>query len=308
MRLRILVSVSVAVASGFFCWLVLHRLDQQAADFTWAMRAARAMLVRSNPYDTPLEQYPLTAAVFGIPFLWLRPEIAAASFYGISSGLLAFGLTRDGYRRLLVFLAYPYWAGMLTAQWAPLIMAAGLLPWLLPATMAKPQVGLPIALTYLKVRGVLACVAVFLLTLILVPKWPLLWIHQMGYYQHFIPLLVLPGPLLAIAAWRFRERDAWTLLLASVMPQRWFFDTFILWLIPKSRREIVWTAFFSWCAGIWRWYHVPHSFTQVGRWTVLSIYLPMLAVILLRARKTLPDHEAKPSSAPETALAARRDS
>ena len=66
------------------------------------------------------------------------------------------------------------------------------------------------------------------------------------------------------------------------MPQRWFFDAFILWLIPKSRREILFTAALSWGAGIWRWYHIPHSFAEVGRLTVLFMYLPMLAVILLR--------------------------
>jgi len=66
------------------------------------------------------------------------------------------------------------------------------------------------------------------------------------------------------------------------MPQRWFFDSFVLWLIPQSRREIVWTVFVSWGAGIWRWYHTPHSFTEVGRWTVIFIYLPMLVVVLWR--------------------------
>jgi len=70
--------------------------------------------------------------------------------------------------------------------------------------------------------------------------------------------------------------------LAAIMPQRWFFDAFILWLIPKTRREILFTAFFSWGAGIWRWYQYPHSFSQVGRWAVLFIYLPMLVVVLAR--------------------------
>ncbi len=68
------------------------------------------------------------------------------------------------------------------------------------------------------------------------------------------------------------------------MPQRWFFDSFVLWLIPQSRREIVWTVFVSWGAGIWRWYHTPLSYNEVGRYTVIFIYLPMLAVVLLRRR------------------------
>jgi len=67
------------------------------------------------------------------------------------------------------------------------------------------------------------------------------------------------------------------------MPQRWFFDSLILWLIPKSRREILATVFFSWGAGIWRWYYFPHSFTEVGRWAVIFLYLPMLAIVLFRS-------------------------
>lgn len=281
-RLRILVSTVIGIASGLFCWFLLTHFHQGAADFTWAIRAAKYLLAGKNPYDTPLEQYPMTAALFGLPFLWMRPEAAAGAFYGISSALLAFGLTRYGYYRLLIFLAYPYWAGILTAQWSPLIVASAFFPLLLPVTMVKPQIGLPVALTHLTRHGVIACAVVLLLSLVVMPRWPLLWVGQLGYYEHFLPLLVLPGPLLALALWRYRDRDAILLLLAAIMPQRWFFDSFILWLIPKSRREILATVFFSYGAGIWRWYHTPHSFTEVGRWTVIFIYLPMLGVVLWR--------------------------
>jgi hypothetical protein len=283
MRLRIIISAAIGVASGAFCWFLLAHFHQGAADFSWTIRSAQHLLAGKNPYDSPLEQYPLTATFFGLPFVWMRPEIAGGLFYGISSGLLALGLTRHGYGRLLVLLAYPYWAGILTAQWSPLIMAGALFPLLLPAILAKPQIGLPVALTHLSRRGVLACVVLLLLSLAVMPRWPLLWAWQLGYYEHFIPLLVLPGPLLALTLWRYRDRDAWLLFLAAVMPQRWFFDTFILWLIPKTRRQILLTVFFSWGAGIWRWYHIPHSYTEVGRWTVIFIYLPMLGVVLARA-------------------------
>ncbi len=282
MRWRVLISAAMGLASGVFCWFLLRHFHQGAADFGWTIRAAQYVLVGHNPYDTPLQQYPLTAALFGLPFVRLRPEVAAGLFFAISSGLLAFGLTRDGYHRLLVFLAYPYWAAIITAQWSPLITASAFSPWLLPVTMAKPQVGLPVALTHFSRRGALACAVLFLLSLAVMPRWPLLWIAQFGYYQHFIPLLVLPGPLILLALFRYRERDAVLLLLTALMPQRWFFDSLILWLIPRSRREILATAILSWGAGIWRWYHIPHSFTQAGRWAVLWIYLPMLLVVLAR--------------------------
>lgn len=282
MRLRICISAAIGVASAAFCYFLLSHFHQGAADFGWTLRAAQRVLAGQNPYDTPLEQYPLTSAFFGLPFVWLRPEVAAALFYGISSALLAFGVTRHGYHRLLIFLAYPYWAGLLAVQWSTLICASAFFPLLLPATMAKPQVGLPVALTHMSRRGIIACTVVLLLTLIAMPRWPLLWLGQLKHYQHFIPLLVLPGPLLVLALRRYRDKDAWLLLLTAIMPQRWFFDTLILWLIPKSRREILYTAALSWGLGVWRWYHIPHSFVEVGRFTVLFIYLPMLAVILFR--------------------------
>jgi hypothetical protein len=282
MRRRIAVSAAIGLASGAFCWFLMKHLHQDAADFRWALHLAHGVLARQNPYDTPLEQYPLVAGLFALPFVRLQPEVAAALFWGISSFFLALGLTRQQYTGLLIFLAYPYWAGILTVQWSPLIAASGFFPLLLPVTMAKPQIGLPVFLTRLSRRGLAACAVVALASLAVMPTWPVLWLKQTGNYEHFIPFLVFPGPLLLLALLRYRERDAWLLLLTALMPQRWFFDTFILWLIPRSRREIVWTVFFSWGAGIWRWYHIPHSFIEVGRWSVIFLYLPMLAVILLR--------------------------
>lgn len=282
MRWRIALSAAIGIGSGAFCWYLMKHLHQDAADFRWALHLVNRLLARQNPYDTPLEQYPLTAGLFALPFVRLQPELAAGIFWGISSSLLAFGLTRHGYTRLLIFLAYPYWAGIITVQWSPIIAASAFFPLLLPVTMAKPQIGLPVFLTRLSLKGLLACVVVALLSLVVMPNWPWLWLRQTGNYEHFIPMLVLPGPLLLLALLRYRERDAWLLLLAAIMPQRWFFDSFILWLIPQSRRQIIWTVFFSWGAGLWRWYHVPHNFTEVGRWTVIFLYVPMLAVILFR--------------------------
>src|ERR1700678_691025 len=143
MKLRVSISATIGLATGIFCWFLMEHLHQDAADFRWALHLAQRLLARQNPYDTPLEQYPLTAGLFALPFVRLQPEIAAGLFWGISSAALAFGLTRHNYRGLLIFLAYPYWAGLLTVQWSPIIAASALFPLLLPVTMAKPQIGLP---------------------------------------------------------------------------------------------------------------------------------------------------------------------
>ncbi len=278
-RTRLLLSSGFGIFAGVSCWYLMRHLHQGAADFTWAIRAASDLLGRRNPYATPWQLYPLPAALFGLPFVHARPEIAAGIFYGLSSALLALGVTRQGYHYLLIFLAYPYWAGMLAVQWIPLLMASAFFSWLAPVVLAKPQIGLPIALTRGGRIGAFACLIVVALTFLVMPRWFTLWLGQLKVYVRFVPLLVLPGPLLAAALLRYRDRDGWLLFLAACMPQRWFYDSFLLWLIPKTRRQIVFTAGLSWIPGIWRWYHTLHV-TGVGRLTVLFFYLPMLAVLL----------------------------
>jgi hypothetical protein len=290
MQLRILVSAAIGLGSGIFCSVLLTHFRQGAGDFRWAIEAAQYLLARQNPYTNPQQLYPLPAALFGLPFVKIPMNIAGGMFYGIGSGLMAFGLTRHGYHRLMVFFAYPYWAGMLAAQWGPLLMASAFFPLLLPATLAKPQTGIPVALTHLTRRGLIACGVVALITFAWMPNWVGLWLRQLGIYQHFYPLLILPGPLLALALFRYRDPDTPLFLLTALLPQRWFYDTLILWLIPKTRKEILWTAFFSWGAGIWRWYHIPHSFTQVGRWMIIFLYLPMLVVLLARPQQKSPEN------------------
>jgi hypothetical protein len=278
---RLLLSFGFGLFAGFFCWYMMCRFGQGAADFAWAIRAAKDLLEKRNPYATPGQLYPLPAALFGLPFVHTRPEIAAGVFYGLSSALLAFGVTRHGYHHILIFLAYPYWAGMLAVQWIPLMMASAFFWWLTPVALAKPQIGLPIALTRSGRNGAIACLVVIALSLLAMPHWFASWFAHTGGYVRFVPLLVLPGPLLAAALIRYRDHDEWLLFLSACMPQRWFYDPFFLWLIPKTRRQIVFTAGLSWIPGIWRWYHTSYTVTEVGRLIVLCFYLPMLFVLLL---------------------------
>src|SRR5947208_7879516 len=124
MRWRIAVSAAIGLSSGMFCWFLLRSFHLGAGDFNWAVWAAQDLLAHRNPYDRSMQLYPLTCAIFGLPFAWMPPEVAGGAFYGTSSALAAFGLSRHGYRSLLAFLAYPYWAGMIAAQWAPLLLAS----------------------------------------------------------------------------------------------------------------------------------------------------------------------------------------
>lgn len=300
MRLRVCISALIGVLAGVLCWAILARNHQEAGDFRWAIRAAAALLHHQSPYTTPLQRYPLPAAFFALPFLRLPEPVAGGVFFGISSAILAFGLTRISYTLLLIFLAFPYWSCLLTAQWTPLVMAAAFFPALTVTILAKPQNAIPVVLTHWSWRGALGAGAFLILSLLWMPAWPKLWLAQSSYYQHFIPLLVFPGPVLLLALAVRTDPDTPLLLLAALMPQRWFYDAFILWLIPKTRQEILATVFLSWVPGLLRWYHTPSGMPEIGQWAVLWLYLPMLFVLLLRASRsragTGPANSGSPSA------------
>src|ERR1700686_5229763 len=76
-RWRIVISALIGMITGWFCFWLQHRLNLGAGDFSWAIHLAQRFLARQNPYDTPLEQYPFTAGLFALPFVRLRPELAA---------------------------------------------------------------------------------------------------------------------------------------------------------------------------------------------------------------------------------------
>ncbi len=283
---HLIISSVVGVTSGILCWLFLHQFHLGGADFNWPYRAARDLLTGNDPYlHTPSGTipYPLPAALLALPFTGVAPEVAGALFFGLSSAVLALGLSRQDPWRLTIFLAYPYWAALITAQWSPLLMSAALFPLAFPFCLAKPHIGIPIALTRLSRKGILAAAVLLLASFVWMPRWPLEWIPQLRGYHHFFPILVFPGILMIFALLRYRDRDALLLLLLSIVPQRWFYDAFPLWLIPKNRRSILATVAISWFVGLWRSYHVPLSFHEVGLWSVLGFYLPMLAVILFRS-------------------------
>ena len=48
MRMRIAVAAAIGLASGIFCWFLLHRLHLGAFDFNWSYDAARDLLARRD--------------------------------------------------------------------------------------------------------------------------------------------------------------------------------------------------------------------------------------------------------------------
>ena len=251
-----------------------------------AYLAGRDLLAGRDPLtpspDPDWVPYPLPAAFIGVLFALLPRILASGAFFGISSGLLAFGLTRNSYLPLMAFLAAPYWISLTWAQWSPLIVASAFFPVLAVVVLMKPHIALPVVLTHLSRIGLISIAVLLLISLAIYPTWPLVWVKQLGAFQRYFPILTIPGPLLLLSLKRRNDPDARLLLLASVLPQRWLYDAFILWLIPKTRKEFLYTAFASWAAWVWRVFHMPTTTIELGLICVLFFYLPMLVIVLRR--------------------------
>lgn len=293
LRQRIFLAAIVAVLSGAICYARLWSRQELAADFTWPWRAAGLLAEGQNPYtiirpagDYPYQTYfyyPLTAALAAAPFALLPPYLAGGLFFGLSSGLLAFALAADGWKRMGVFLSAPYWVALAVAQWSPLLAAAALLPGLGWLLACKPNLGVA-GFAYRPTWAALIGGAVSGgLSLLLLPSWPRDWLETLGSLEGHPPAaLILPlGPLLLLAARSWRTPEGRLLLALSIFPQLLFFyDQLILWLIPRSLRAGVVYAGLSWLGyAAWRATSIGAGgeiLRQPTQFILWSVYLPAL--------------------------------
>jgi hypothetical protein len=282
---RIIIAVTIGLVSAVLCYQYQVAFARGGGDVSWPLCAGRALLAGTDPYACQVRMMtgvlgptnPLTAALAMLPLVWMADPWAAAVFFGGSSALLAYGLTsNDAWWRLLVFLSFPYWNALQTVQWSPLLFAVALYPSLLPLTLVKPHIGAVIAITHLTRRRVAACIAFGLLSLVVDPTWPLRWLPQTSTYEGMVPLLVLPGPLLLLALTRWRDERARVVLAMAAVPQRLWYDSFLLWLVPRTPRQMLLLAGLSW-GSYFAWYFVP-TFGLV--WHLTLVYLPVLAMVL----------------------------
>jgi hypothetical protein len=291
----------LAGAWGFALALVILKAfpDKVAGDFTTAWRAAIALLqgrdpfqvIRPSayPFDYPM-YYPLPAALVGLPFAALAPALAGALFFGASSALLGYVATRDGWGRLPLFLSVPYLFAAHGTQWAPFIMAVAMLPgpwqgWL----VAKPNLGLAAWLWRPTWWGVAGGALILAATVALVPAWPLEWLHNASTSPFpKVPLAALPaGPLLLLAALRWRTAEGRLLLAMACTPQfPFFYDALPLWLVARSARESLnltwcsWAAAAGWLAFGFDWGTRDVVMPRAFPWVVGLVYLPALAIVL----------------------------
>jgi hypothetical protein len=305
-RARLTVAI-IAGALGAVVATYKLRLLGTAGDFGVWWLAARALLAGADPYTvirtgapyaigpTHLDSgfmYPLPAALVTVPVANLPAQLGAVIFCAVGVGLLAFAVTRDGWNRWPLLASFPMIWCIESAQWAPYVTAAALLPALGWLAACKPTLGIAAFLYRPSVRFVVTGVAICILGLLVMPDWPARWIAATGQApagNYHIPLMVPGGIVLLAAGLRWRRPEARLLLAMACVPQSMFpYDQLALGLVPSTRIQsyvyAIWTYLAFWTARAVM--PLPegkaNTLAFLARITVWTIYIPLLIVVLRR--------------------------
>jgi hypothetical protein len=301
-RQRVSVALALGLLWGGYCHWNLHVRDWAAADFTPTWRAAQAIMLGKDPYAVVrghgypfgLEwYYPLPAAAVALPTVLFRPEIAGALFFGASVTLAAYLATRESFTRLWLFAGPSCYFAASSAQWSVFVLAAALAPGLAQGWLVvKPTVGLAGFVYRPTWHGALGASALLAAGLLVQADWPLRWYAVAGHSQFArTAIATLPlGPVLLLAALRWRRPEGRLLLAMSCVPHTLFWhDDLLLWLAVRTRREAMWLTVVSW-AGYVIWHAVEFSRAPeinlrlwTGEpWLVAFLYVPALLMVLRR--------------------------
>lgn len=245
--------------------------------------------ITANPFTTSLVISPLLL----LPLRWIGPF-----FSSFSAGILAYGILRKGeYWRLLVFLSFPFVSAIFDTQWSPLFAAALYIPALLPIAVAKPQLGLSLVVTGRWSKAtIFTAFRLIILSIILYPRWPIDYlIHgSLKEYSGWIPIGISIGVFLLFSILRWRSRRGRLLLAMSVVPQRLWYDQFLVLFIPHNVGEQFILILCSWIAALlskslgWIITFSDQDYRAVLL-TIIMIYFPALFMLFLN------DYSKEPS-------------
>jgi hypothetical protein len=273
------------------------------SDFSQLWYGARALIGGRNPYlligphrpiamPTPL-YYPGPAFVAVLPLTLFSVHLAGAIFVFMSTALLAWGSTRNGWHLLPIFPSIAFLTSAQLGQWSILMTAAFFIPAIALVAIAKPQASLPILVSanrltfYASIAGGLV---LLLFSLALFPEWPVAWSQQISVNEYFVPPIARKGGVaIAMVLLRWRRSEAWLVFVAACLPQTWYpYNGLILMLVAANYREAcvlslvssaMWLIVYAFIPGEMR---SPATRELWGTLLVATSYLPAVLVILRR--------------------------
>ena len=296
-----------ALAIGLFGSLVAFgkhlSMPNHPGDFGLAWFGARAMIAGRNPYELvgpgleyswpwPLV-YPGTAFVAALPVAWLPLQPAIYVFVFISCALLAYSVTEKGWFRLPMFGSAAFIVAAGAAQWSPLFTAAMGIPVLGFFFAAKPTIGIAMGLAgtrRLQISAIIGAVILGVVSLVLFPAWPKLWLNQLHFATQMAPpILRFGGPFVLLALLRWRLPEARLIVALALIPQvgSWY-EALPLFLVPSTYRQtmiLAMTCSVGFLMGEMR----PDGMSEteindfVGSLMIATVYLPAIIMLLRKS-------------------------
>jgi hypothetical protein len=223
------------------------------SDFSTLWYGARMLMGNDNPYlaigpgrqiDLPsVPNYPAPAFVAALPFALFPVHLAGTLFVFFSTGLLAFGCTRDSWHRVPLFPSIAFATTAQLGQSSMFFAAAAFIPALAAFALVKPQASLPIAGSAVDRSTIawaaLGSIVLVLVSFMLMPEWVPHWTSVLRATDHFTsPIVRFGGPAIALVLLRWRRPEAWLVFLAACTPQTWYpYNSLILLLVAMTYRE-----------------------------------------------------------------------
>lgn len=275
------------------------------SDFSGIWYGSDMLLHGQNPYaligpgrhvDLPSYMYyPAPALVAVIPFTVLSVESAGAAFIFISSALLAYGITSDGWYGLPVIASIPFMNAARLGQWSILLTAGLFLPWVAFLSAAKPQTALPVLAgassrrtMFFAITGVVVLSAA---AFILFPGWIPAWLSQLSTSEDFKPpLFSVGGAFIALVLLRWKRPEAWIVFTSACVPQTWYpYNALILLTVAWTYREACVLSLLSSVAWLAAYYFAPAGMRSPATQTLFRAvmiafcFLPATIVVLRRS-------------------------
>lgn len=297
--------VGLVVGAGTGLLALARAVTEPAfpTDFDQLWVAARGLVSGRNPYllvgpgrefywEWPL-YYPLPAAIAVLPLTPLPVPAARVVFAATSGGVLAYALARTGFGRFPLFLSASFLIATWRTQWSPLLTAAIFIPAIGAFLVAKPNLGLGVLAALDGRRALLTALAgmavITVISFVWFPTWPTHWRLAIERSPHIrAPVTQIGGPLLLLAALRWRRRDARLLAVLSCVPHTpSLYDLLPLFVIARSRREsmllaLLSHALFAAVVTLGPFASFDLYAATLGRLAIPLMYVPALILVLRR--------------------------
>jgi hypothetical protein len=278
------------------------------SDFAQLRAGAEALLQGRSPYEVvgpgrsfewpfPL-LYPLPAVLFALPFTLTSLRFADSVMTAFGAAALAWAITRERLTnpQWWVFASVAYITAWHVTQWSPVLAAAALAPSLGVLLACKPTLGAALWIAYPSRRSVAAAAAFTLGSLAVLPSWPWQWMDALGsstsHMTAPVAHLSAGGPLVLLALLRWRRSDARLLAALACVPQTTLlYEAVPLFLLVRRWYEGLALVALSLAADLSMPDRRPDNYDAwvwgTGDQMVLWLYLPCLAVVLLRENKVV---------------------